>query len=223
MHSFVKIGARDSKLSHAQVDEVLQELRIFHPHLQFHPVWLKTTGDLDLKTSLRTLDKTDFFTKELDEMLLKGDLQVAIHSAKDLPEPLPPGLKIIALTKGVDPSDSLVFNLDTLPMGAKIGTSSERREKELLKWRSDLKCVDVRGSVDKRLELLDAGELDGLVVAEAALIRLKLAHRKRVRLECETVPLQGRLAVVAREEDAEMGELFVCLQRGVATEAVISC
>lgn len=208
MHSFVKIGSRDSKLARAQVDEVLQELKVFYPHIQFDPVWLKTTGDLDLKTSLRTLEKTNFFTKELDEMLLKGDIQVAIHSAKDLPDPLPQGLKIVALTKGVDSSDALVFNLDELPMGAKMGVSSDRREQALLKWRPDLKCVDVRGSVDKRLELLDAGDLDGLVVAEAALIRLNLTHRKRVRLECETLPLQGRLAVVAREEDAEMEKLF---------------
>ena len=88
MRLSVKIGARDSQLSRAQVDEIFQELKAFHPDVQFEPMWLKTTGDHDLKTSLRMLDKTDFFTKELDEKLLAGEIDIAIHSAKDLPEPL---------------------------------------------------------------------------------------------------------------------------------------
>jgi hydroxymethylbilane synthase len=190
----------------------LKELKVFHPHIRFDPIWIKTTGDHDLKTSLRTLDKTDFFTKELDDKLLNGEIEIAIHSAKDLPDPLPQGLKIVALTQGVDPSDALVFNADELPFGALIGTSSHRREEALLKWRSDLKCVDVRGPVDVRLTLLDSGQIDGLVVAEAALIRLNLTHRKRMLLEGATAPLQGRLAVVARVGDSQMENFFLPLQ-----------
>ena len=212
MHLSVKIGARSSKLSRAQVAEVLRELRVFHPGVVFEPLWIKTTGDNDLKTSLRALDKTNFFTKELDDQLLAKEIDVAIHSAKDLPDPLPHGLKIVALTQGVDPSDSLVFNAEEIPWGGLIGTSSQRREETLLRWRSDLKYVDVRGAVDERLALLDKGEIDGLVVAEAALIRLNLTHRKRVPLEGPAAFLQGRLAVVARETDLKMEELFKCLQ-----------
>lgn len=214
-YQVIKVGARDSKLSRAQVEEILRELLAFHPHVVFDPIWMKTTGDHDLKTSLKTLGKTDFFTKELDEKLLSRDIQIAIHSAKDLPDPLPSGLKVVALTRGVDPSDSLVFNEAELPQGARIGTSSQRREEMLLKWRPDLKCVDIRGTIDHRLSLLDRGDLEGLVVAEAALIRLKLTHRKRMPLDGDTAFLQGRLAVVARDDDAQMEELFSCLHVGL--------
>ncbi len=208
MHLSVKVGARDSRLSRAQVDEVLQELRTFYPDVVFETLFIKTTGDLDLKTSLRTLEKTNFFTKELDEKLLKEEIDIAIHSAKDLPEPLPDGLTLVALTRGVDSSDSLVMNVDKLPQGARIGTSSQRREQSLRQLRSDLQCVDIRGSIEERLALLDKGFIDGLVVAEAALIRLNLTHRKRMTLEGATAPLQGKLAIVAREADVKMKGLF---------------
>lgn len=203
------VGARDSKLSQVQVEEVLTELKQFHPHVKFSPFWVKTTGDKDLKTSLRSLDKTDFFTKELDQMLLEGKIRIAIHSAKDLPEPLPVGLSVVAITKGVDPSDSLVFH--ELPQGAKIGCSSERREKVLLHLRPDFRCVDIRGNIEQRLSLLDQGIVDGVVLAEAALIRLGLTHRRRIQLPGQAAPLQGKLAVVARTDDSEMMELFSCL------------
>lgn len=211
MHLSVKVGARDSRLSQAQVEEVLQELRAFHPQVVFDKIFIKTTGDLDLKTSLRTLEKTNFFTKELDEKLLNGEIDVAIHSAKDLPEPLACGLTLVALTQGVDASDSLVLNAHELAYQAKIGTSSHRREQALLKLRSDLQCVDIRGSIDERLALLDQGLIDGLVVAEAALIRLNLTHRRRIKLEGPAAPFQGKLAVVAREDDVKMKLLFECL------------
>src|SRR5438132_10204375 len=101
-----KIGARSSNLSRAQVAEVQKEWGLY-----CHVVWVQTTGDIDKKTSLRGLDKTDFFTRELDQMVLQGQIDGAIHSAKDLPEPLPKGLKLMALSKGIDSRDSLVFRL----------------------------------------------------------------------------------------------------------------
>src|SRR5690348_2176382 len=100
----ISVGARDSKLSQAQVDEVLLALRSVFPNVTFEPIWQKTIGDIDLKTSLQDLDKTDFFTKEIDEMVLQKKCRIGIHSAKDLPDPLPLGLSIVAITKGVDPS-----------------------------------------------------------------------------------------------------------------------
>lgn len=204
----IPVAARASKLSRAQFQEVANAL----PHISFTPVFVETSGDLDLKTSLRSLGKSDFFTKEVDALLLSGVCRIAIHSAKDLPDPLPKGLALIALTAGVDPADALVLRegeaLETLPSGARIGTSCERREKSVLALRSDLQCVDIRGTIERRLELLDTGEVDGVVMAEAALIRLGLTHRNRMRLEGETAPLQGKLAIVAREEDLEMRQLF---------------
>ncbi len=208
----IEVGARGSPLSRVQIEEVLGELRSFHPEIDFQEVFVQTTGDKDLKTSLRTLDKTDFFTKEIDALQLSGGCRISIHSAKDLPEPLPRGLVMAALTQGVDPSDVLVLRegtaLETLPPGARIGTSSLRREKNIRELRADLICVDIRGTIGMRLALLDQGEVDGLVMAEAALIRLQLTHLNRVLLPGDGAPLQGQLVVLAREEDKEMLELF---------------
>src|SRR5580765_2750739 len=105
----ITAGSRSSKLAKAQVKEVLDELRSFHPEIDFETLFFETSGDKDQKTSLRTLDKTDFFTKEIDEAQLLGHFRIAIHSAKDLPEKLAKGLKRVALTHGVDSRDALVL------------------------------------------------------------------------------------------------------------------
>ncbi len=213
----IVVGARASPLSRAQVAEVLSEIRLFHPNLDFQMVWVKTTGDLDQTTSLRNLGKTDFFTRELDQMLLGGVVQIAIHSAKDLPEPLAEGLAIAAITRGVDPRDSLVLRegqtIEGLPPGAVIATSSERREEIVKGVRPDLKYIDIRGTIEERLKVLERGGADGVVIAEAALIRLKLTHLNRIFLPGSTAPLQGKLAILTRLEDAEMRSLFGVLQR----------
>jgi hydroxymethylbilane synthase len=206
--------ARSSPLSRAQVEEVLSLLLQHHPDVSFSPKWFETSGDLDLKTPLTRLEKTNFFTKEIDEAVIQGICRIGIHSAKDLPEVLPDPLCVIAYTKGVDPSDVLVLregeSLDALPISAKIGTSSLRREKNIKALREDLICVDIRGPIDTRLALLDQGKFDGVIMAHAALIRLKLV-RNTFLLPGESSPLQGRLAIVAKKEDEEMKELFACL------------
>ncbi len=167
-------------------------------------VWVETTGDRDKNTSLRNLDKkSDFFTKELDELLLQGEIDCAIHSAKDLPDPLPQGLVLAALTKGLDSRDSLVFK-EPLKEGATVATSSLRREEIIRAWRPDLKCVDVRGTIEERL----AKNVDGVVIAEAALIRLGLTHLQRIFLPGDTAPMQGRLAILVHQDNAAVRELF---------------
>lgn len=202
-------GARASKLSQAQFAEITHELKEKNPGICLIPKWVETTGDKDLKTSLRTLEKTDFFTKEIDAMLLKGECRIAIHSAKDLPDPLPKGLVIAAITQGVDSSDALVFReKEILCQGALIGTSCERRENSIRAFRADLKCADIRGTIESRLAQLSEKKFDGVVIAEAAIIRLKLQHLSRIILKGETAPLQGKLAVVVREDDLEMRTLF---------------
>lgn len=212
MKMTIKTGARSSPLSKAQVKEVQEELSRFYPHVILEPVWAESPGDRDRSTSLKWLDQSDFFTRDLDEMLLAGKVRIAIHSAKDLPDPIPVGLSIIALTRGVDCRDSLVFRvgetLQTLKSGARIATSSLRREEVVRQLRSDLIFSDLRGHVGERLSRLEKGEADGVVVAEAALIRLKLTHLNRIHLPGETVPLQGRLAVLGRLDDAEIQEIF---------------
>lgn len=186
--------------------EVEEELRSFHPSGFFDPIFVDTMGDKDKKTSLRGLEKTDFFTRELDELLLSGNVRIAIHSAKDLPDPLPKGLAIAALTRGVDPRDSLVMG--KMRDNPRIGTSSHRREEAVRELYPNAAFFDLRGTIHERLEWLDRGEADGIVVAEAALIRLQLTHLRRVYLPGPTAPLQGKLAVLAREGDEEMFELL---------------
>lgn len=204
----ILVGARGSHLSKAQVDEVQQEIQAFFPHIRFVPVWVTTKGDLDKQTSLRHLEKTNFFTDEIDERQLKGEFRLSIHSAKDLPEPLHPELEVVAVTRGVDPADSLVVRQLPIPQGARIGTSSLRREEFLKAWRPDLQCVDIRGTIDERLKLLDKGQIDGVIMAEAALIRLGMTDRLRIPLDAPVAPLQGRLAVVARKNDIKMKQMF---------------
>lgn len=156
-----------------------------------------TTGDRDLQTSLSTLDKTDFFTKEIDRALLEGEIDLALHSAKDLPDPLPEGLAVIELTEGIDASDSLVYN--TLPETPIVGVSSPRRIEVIKTLYPHAICKEIRGTIEHRLAQLDRGDYDAIIVAEAALIRLHLTSRKRIPLPGETAPLQGKLAVVTSE------------------------
>lgn len=210
----ITVGARGSILSEAQVWEVHRELLNHHPQIQFQPTWIETTGDKDKKTSLRTLDKTDFFTREVDQLQLQGHFRISIHSAKDLPEPLTPGLKIVALTRGVDSSDVLVYNHE-LPQNALIATSSLRRQQNLREWKKGFRFADIRGTIQERLAILDSGQIDGVVIAEAALIRLGLMHRRRMSIPGLAAPLQGRLAVIALESDHEMQELFRCIHHEI--------
>lgn len=215
----ISAAARSSPLSKKQVAEVEKALNAYFPGIKFEPIWIDTTGDLDQNTSLRALDKTNFFTKEIDTLLLERKCRIAIHSAKDLPDPLPQGLALIALTIGVDPSDSLVLRqgaaIETLPSGSTIATSSQRREEAVAALRSDLVFVDIRGAIEKRLQALEEKKVDGVVVAEAALIRLELTHLNRVVLPGYTAALQGQLAVVAHAQDLEMIEIFACIDSRV--------
>src|SRR5581483_7843531 len=185
----IKVGARGSSLSRAQVQEVLIELQKFHPEIVFETVFVTTGGDKDLTTSLRTIPQgNNFFTKEIDELQLQNAFRISIHSAKDLSDPLPKGLTLVALTRGQDPRDSLVLRehegIDTLPQGARIATSSIRRDEAIQALRKDFICVDIRGTIEKRLSSLFEKKVDGVVIAEAAIIRLHLTHLNRIFLDC---------------------------------------
>ena len=211
----IEVGARSSPLSLVQVEEIYGALKNKHPHIQFQLHTMFTVGDLDMTTSLRTLGFTDFFTKEIDRWVLNGKGRVGIHSAKDLPTPLREGLTLFCLNQGLDSSDALVLrpndSLSSLPSGAIIATSSLRREETVKILRDDFTFCDIRGTIGQRLAKLEMGEVDGVVIAEAALIRLGLTHLNRIRLPGTTAEGQGRLAVVGREEDQEIMELFKCL------------
>ncbi|HSX10646.1 MAG TPA: hydroxymethylbilane synthase [Chlamydiales bacterium] len=185
----MRLGARSSPLSRAQVAEFLREFP-----LPCEVIWVETTGDKDKTTSLRTLDKTDFFTRELDQMLLSHEIDAALHSAKDLPDPLPEGLTIAHLTEGLDPRDSLVIKKEPVHL---VATSSVRREEAVRLLYPHCQFMDLRGTIQERL----AKDVDGVVIAEAALIRLQLTHLKRVFLPGPTAPLQGKLALITRAHE----------------------
>jgi hydroxymethylbilane synthase len=200
----IEAAARSSPLSRAQVEEIASEM----PEIDFRMHWVETTGDKDQTKSLRGLEKTDFFTRELDEMVLQNKVRIAIHSAKDLPEPVSSGLRIACITRGVDPRDCLVMRRGHLPFrGMLIATSSQRREEAVRAVQDGVQFVDLRGTIGERLARLDAG-VDGVVVAAAALIRLKLVDLNIIYLPGPTVAGQGRLAVVCRKDDEEVIQLF---------------
>lgn len=211
----LEMGARSSPLSKAQVKEVIDALLMHYPSMQFNVHYMSTLGDRDQVTSLRTFDRTDFFTRDIDQWVLEKEERVGIHSAKDLPHTLAKGLNLFCLTKGVDPSDSLVLRagetLQSLPSGARIATSSIRREDIVRQLKSDLNFCDIRGTIEQRLAKLETGEVDGVVVAEAALIRLGLRHLARIRLPGPTAEGQGQLAVVGHQANHAMKHLFAFL------------
>lgn len=203
----ITLAARDSLLSKAQVEEVITFLSHNYPHLSFYSLFIKTQGDFDKKTSLRILEKTDFFTKEIDDLVLDKKCDAGIHSAKDLPEPLRRGLCIAIITPCLDPRDALVYK-NNIPKEPLIGTSSFRRERNVQLLFPKARFVDIRGTIHERLSELDKQCLDGIVIAEAALIRLKLTSLSRIYLPGDTTPLQGSLAIVIREDNDQMKELF---------------
>ena len=211
MSLLVKVALRNSSLSRAQLLEVEGEWHNHHPQVTLEPQFVLTMGDRDQNRSLRALDKSDFFTREIDDLLLAGDCRLAIHSAKDLPDPLPEGLVRVALTRGVDPRDALVLRCRPLPAQPIVATSSVRRDEAVRALLPHARVVDIRGNVDQRLSRLASGEIDALVVAEAALIRLGLTHLERIYLEGPSAVHQGRLALVARADDFEMAALAACL------------
>jgi len=188
----------------AQVREVVEKLGVKEIAIKIY----NTSGDLDKVTPIEKVEGTDFFTDKIEQALLGHEIDLAVHSAKDLPETIHEGLAIAVITRSIDPSDVLVsrgnFKLGELPQGARVGTSSGRRKKQLLQVRPDLEVADLRGNLDERLEKLDRGEYDAIVVAAAGLIRLGLAERITERLPFETAKGQGALALEIRKEDQEL-------------------
>jgi hydroxymethylbilane synthase len=154
----------------------------------------------------------DFFTRELDQALLKGEADVAIHSAKDLPEQLNGGLEVIALYEAFDKTDALVSRdnqtLETLPAGSRIGTSSPLRKQELLAQRPDLEVVGIRGCIEDRVQQVRSGQIDAAIVATCALKRLGMENEIAEILSFATHPMQGRLAVTARKGRNDLKEIF---------------
>lgn len=206
-----RIGTRQSPLAIKQGEEVLGGLRKFYPFIKAEIVGIDTAGDKDKATPISDVEGTDFFTREIDEVLLKGDIDFAIHSAKDLADTVPEGLCIAAITKPLDPYDALVskgkIKLKQLRYGARIGASSNRRKAQLKAYRDDFEIVNIRGNIQERLNKLDTTDLEAVIIAACALKRLGLEDRIAERIPFEILrphSLQGSLAVVTRKDDLEL-------------------
>lgn len=186
---------------------------------------LVTTGDRWSAEGRAEAADRGMFVKELEEALLDGRAHLAVHSAKDLPTELPPGLAVLAVPAREDPRDVLVgaTSLEALPAGARVGTGSPRRSAQLLMARPDLRVVPIRGNVDTRLGKLDAGEVDALVIAAAGLARLGVARADAVPLDPSVstpAPGQGLLALEGRLDDAATAEAVAALDDPGAVEAL---
>ncbi|MDF2500361.1 MAG: Porphobilinogen deaminase [Anaerosporomusa subterranea] len=221
------IGARGSKLSLWQANHIADLLRAAHPQLEVSIKTFVTKGDKFLDAPLAKIGGKGLFTKEIETAMLLGEVDLAVHSLKDMPAELPPGLMIAAVTKRHDPNDAFISNtyasLECLPQGAKLGTSSLRRKAQILSKRTDLNIEDLRGNVDTRLRKLDNGEYDAIVLAVAGLKRLGLGGRITQVLPreiCLPAVGQGALAIETRSDDATIQDLVACLEDNATRQAI---
>jgi len=225
-----RIGTRGSKLARWQSDWVAAELKARGARVEL--VEITTHGDVQ-QGPLATLDIQGVFTKEIQAAVLSGEVDLAVHSLKDLPTQEVAGLKLAATPPREHPADALVTNaadsLDQLREGARVGTGSLRRRAQLLHLRHDLEIIGIRGNVDTRLRKLDEGQYDAIILAAAGLRRLGWADRIRALLEPPQMlpaPGQGALAVECRADDAEGIALVGALndpatRLGVTAERVV--
>ena len=207
--TILRIATRKSPLALWQTEHVASRLRAAHPGLQVELVPLSTRGDEILDRSLAAIGGKGLFLKELEIAMQRGAADCAVHSLKDVPMQLEPGFALAAILARADHADAFVSNhfpdLDTLPQGACVGTSSLRRQAQLRALRPDLQLRDLRGNVNTRLAKLDAGDYDAIVLACAGLTRLGFAARIRARLDAPhwlPAPAQGAIAIECRHGDA---------------------
>jgi hydroxymethylbilane synthase len=221
------IGTRGSRLARIQAETVREMLSSLHPDRAWLLREIRSEGDVQPNASLATIGGQGVFVKALEEKLLAREIDLAVHSLKDVPTRLATGLKIGAVLRREDPRDALVSRagstLDDLPAGAVVGTGSARRRAQLLTHRSDLVIQDVRGNADTRLRKLKSGSYDALILAAAALIRLRrtsaISQYLPPALMLPAVG-QGALAVEVRENDEEVTELIQLLNHPPTERAV---
>ncbi len=203
------IGSRGSKLALWQAEQARENLQLLNPGIEIRIEIIKTTGDVKSEP-LSVIGGKGVFTKELEDALLDGRIDIAVHSLKDLPTILPDGLFISAICEREDPRDALVLragahgSLLDLPERAVVGTSSQRRLAQLKALRGDVEVKDLRGNVDTRIRKLDEGQYDALILATAGLVRLGLEERISTRIplsEMLSAVGQGAIAIEVRSDN----------------------
>jgi hydroxymethylbilane synthase len=221
----LRLGTRASRLARFQTDLVRHALAELHPALGIQIVVVSTEGDRDVSTPLPEIGGKGVFTQELETALHEGEIDLAVHSLKDVPVEDSPGLALTTIGGREDPREVLIsasgWSLETLPHGASVGTCSTRRAAQLLAVRPDLRLPPLRGNVDTRVRKALAGEFDAIVIAAAGVHRLGLASSIGEYLPLEVMlpaPGQGALAVQCRADDAALLEKL----RGLEDAAVRS-
>lgn len=214
----LRIATRKSALALWQAEHVASLLRQAHPGLMVELVPLSTRGDEILDRSLATIGGKGLFLKELEVAMQDGRADIAVHSLKDVPAELEPGFALSAILPRADAADAFISNdyatLADLPNGARVGTSSLRRQAQLRSVRGDLQLLDLRGNVNTRLAKLDEGHYDAIILACAGVERLGLGHRITARLASPDwlpAPGQGAIAVESLASDTRVNELLAAL------------
>ncbi len=210
----IRIGTRGSALALAQAGWVRQKLEERYPGLKVETITIKTSGDRFLNTPIKAIGGKGIFVKEIEEALLRKEIDLAVHSMKDLPTEIPLGLTVAAIPEREDPRDVLVSvdhkPLKDLPSGARVGTGSLRRRAQILHYRPDLSLLSIRGNIDTRLKKLDQGEVDALIMAMAGLRRIGQEDRVSEYLSpeiCLSAVAQGALGLETRDGDPVIDEL----------------
>ncbi|MEP6940142.1 MAG: hydroxymethylbilane synthase [Rudaea sp.] len=223
----LRIATRQSALALWQAEHVAARLRGAHAHLAIELVPMTTRGDRILDRPLAQIGGKGLFLKELEVALAEGRADIAVHSYKDMPMNLEAGFTVSAVLERADAADAFVSvrcaRIDELPRGARVGTSSLRRQAQLRALRPDLELVDLRGNVNTRLAKLDAGDYDAIILACAGLDRLGLGARIRSRLEAPAwlpAAAQGAIAIEQRLGDAHVAELVAPLHDTVTATNV---
>ncbi len=220
------VGTRGSRLALIQTQEVVERLKERHPGLEFRVKALRTGGDRFPEAPIRSLG-LGVFVKEIEEALLRGEVDMAVHSLKDLTTALPEGLSIGAVGERLDARDVLInrwgLAMDALPPGARIGASSPRRVAQLNRWSPRSQTLSIRGNVDTRVAKAGGPDYDGIVVAAAGVIRLGLADRVSEYLPTDRfvpAPGQGALAVEIRVDDYQAASILMSVDHGPTRRAV---
>lgn len=225
----IKIGTRGSKLALTQTTHVCEALKKAYPEHTFEIVIISTKGDRVQNVALNQIGDKGLFVKEIEEQLLSGEIQLGVHSMKDMPSECEPGLRFTKTWKREDPRDVLVLrekgSWQELPEGAIIGTGSLRRGYQLKMLRSDLQIVDIRGNVDTRLRKMEEQKLDGIVLAAAGLHRLGMQDVITQYLEPEemiSACAQGALALEIKADNQELEAMLNALSDERSQKEVVA-
>ncbi len=218
MSNILRIATRKSALALWQAEHVASRLKQIHPELQVELVGMMTRGDIILDTPLAKVGGKGLFVKELETGMLEGVADIAVHSMKDVPMAFPDGLHLPVIMEREDPTDAFVSNtyesIDALPLNARVGTCSLRRQTQIREYRPDLQILDLRGNVNTRLAKLDNDEYDAIILASAGLIRLGFQDRIRQGISTEqSLPAigQGAVGIECRSDDPRINALLAPL------------